>query len=107
MNKSLITGLVVGGVAVTAAGAYAGYQAVDQRNTAQVLSVEPLTRTERTPRQVCTDEVVTHAATTRDPKRVTGALIGAVAGGVLGNQVGHGDGKTIATARVEFQKPTR
>lgn len=97
MNKSLITGLVVGGVAVTSVGAYAGYQAMDRRNTAEVLNVEPLTRTVRTPRQVCSDEVVTHAAPTKDPKRVTGTLIGAVAGGVLGNQVGHGDGQTIAT----------
>ena len=29
MNKSLITGLIVGGVAVTAAGAFAGYKSMD------------------------------------------------------------------------------
>ena len=40
MNKSLITGLIVGGVAVTAAGAFAGYQAMDNRNSAEVLDVE-------------------------------------------------------------------
>ena len=97
MNKSLITGLIVGGVAVTAAGAFAGYQAMDNRNSAEVLNVEPLTQTVRTPRQVCSDVVVTHAAATNDPKRVTGAVIGAVAGGVLGNQVGHGTGQTVAT----------
>lgn len=97
MNKSLITGLVVGGIAVTAAGAFAGYQAMDARRSAEVLSVEPLTRTVRTPRQDCSDVVVTHQATTKDPKRVTGAVLGAVAGGVLGNQIGGGDGKTVAT----------
>jgi uncharacterized protein YcfJ len=97
MNKSLITGLVVGGIAVTAAGAFAGYQAMDDRRSAEVLSVEPLTKTVRTPRQVCSDELVSHQAATKDPKRVTGAVLGAVAGGVLGNQVGGGDGKTIAT----------
>lgn len=97
MNKSLITGLVVGGVAVTAAGAFAGYQAMDDRRSAEVLSVEPLTKTVRMPRQVCSDEIVTHQAETKDPKRVTGAVIGAVAGGVLGNQIGGGDGKTVAT----------
>lgn len=97
MNKSLVTGLVVGGIAVTAAGAFAGYQAIDDRRSAEVLSVEPLTKTVRTPRQVCSDEVVTHQAETKDPKRVTGAVIGAVAGGVLGNQIGGGDGKTVAT----------
>jgi len=45
MNKSLITGLVVGGVAVTAAGAFAGYQAMDARRSAEVLNVEALTQT--------------------------------------------------------------
>jgi uncharacterized protein YcfJ len=97
MNKSLITGLVGGGVAVTAAGAFAGYQAMDDRHSAEVLSVEPLTKTIRTPRQVCSDVVVSHEAPTKDPNRVTGTIIGAVAGGVLGSQIGGGTGKTVAT----------
>ncbi len=97
MNKSLITGLIVGGVAVTAAGAFAGYRVMEGERDAQVLSVEPLTKTVRTARQVCSDQVVVHEAAIKDPKRVTGALIGAVAGGVLGNQVGGGSGQTVAT----------
>jgi uncharacterized protein YcfJ len=97
MNKSLLTGLVVGGVAVTAAGAYAGYQTLDQGRSAKVLNVEPMSRTVKTPRQVCASEVVTHQAVAKDPKRVTGSIIGAVAGGLLGNQIGHGDGQTVAT----------
>jgi uncharacterized protein YcfJ len=97
MNKSLITGLVVGGIVVTAAGAYAGYQTLDQGRSAKVLNVEPMSRMVKTPRQVCASEVVTHQAAVKDPKRVTGALIGAVAGGLLGNQIGDGDGQTVAT----------
>ena len=97
MNKSLIAGLVVGGVAVSAAGAFAGYRAMDDRGSAEVLNVEPLTRTVRTPRQVCSDEVVSHEAPTNDPKRVTGAVMGAVVGGVIGNQIGDGSGQTVAT----------
>jgi uncharacterized protein YcfJ len=97
MNKSLITGLVVGGVAATAFGAYAGYQAMDNRNSAEVLNVEPLMKTVRTPRQVCSDEIVTHQAETNDPKRITGSVIGAVAGGVIGNQIGDGSGQAVAT----------
>ena len=97
MNKSLITGLVVGGVAVTAAGAFAGYRAMDERRSAEVLDVQALTRTIKTPRQVCSDEIVTTQAPVKDPKRVAGAVIGAVAGGVLGNQIGDGDGQTVAT----------
>jgi uncharacterized protein YcfJ len=97
MNKSLITGLVVGGIAVTAVGAYAGYQNMDQGRSAKVLNVESMTSTVKTPRQVCNDVVVTRQDDVKDPKRVTGALIGAIAGGVLGNQVGDGDGQTVAT----------
>ena len=97
MNKSMIAGLILGGIAVTAVGAFAGYRALEDQHYAQVLNVEPLTRTIRTPRQVCSDEVVTRQAETKDPKRITGAVIGAVAGGVLGNQIGGGTGKTVAT----------
>ena len=97
MNKSLITGLVVGGVAVSAAGALAGYKTMDNRRSAEVIDVEPLTRMVRTPRQVCSEEIVSHRAATNDPQRVTGAVVGAVAGGVIGNQIGHGTGQTVAT----------
>lgn len=97
MNKSLVTGLVVGGVAMTAAGAFAGYKALDNRRSAEVLNVEPLSRTARLPRQVCSDETYVQQAPTSDPKRYTGAIIGAVAGGVLGNQIGNGNGQTVAT----------
>jgi uncharacterized protein YcfJ len=41
MNKSMIIGLIVGAVAVTAIGAYAGYQALDERRYAEVLNVDP------------------------------------------------------------------
>ena len=96
MNKSLLTGLIVGGIAVTAVSAYAGYQTIDGRS-AKVLDVEPLSRTVKAARQVCGNEVVTHQAAVKDPHRVTGSLIGAVAGGLLGNQIGHGSGQTVAT----------
>jgi uncharacterized protein YcfJ len=97
MNRSLITGLVVGAVAVTAAGAFASYRFVSDRNSAEVLDVEQITRTVKVPRQVCSDVVVSHEVDSRDPRRVTGTVIGAVAGGVLGNQVGDGSGQTVAT----------
>jgi len=97
MNKSLIIGLIVGGVAVTALGAYAGYQAMENRGSAEVLNVEPMTRTVQTPRQVCSDVVVSTTSPSSDPKRVTGAVMGAVVGGVVGNQIGDGSGQTAAT----------
>lgn len=97
MDKSVLLGLVLGGAAVTAAGSYAGYQALERNRSAEVVAVEPVMKNVRTPRQVCGDEVVSHQVPTRDPKQVTGTVVGAVVGGVLGNQVGGGDGKKLAT----------
>lgn len=98
MNRSMLIGLVAGGVAATAIGAVASYKMIeDRQNYAQVVAVEPVMRTVRTPRQICHDETVTHQAPVKDPKRVTGAVAGAVIGGVLGNQIGDGSGRTAAT----------
>src|SRR5262245_20153986 len=99
MNKSLITGLIVGAVVVTAGAAIAGWD-YKERNPkyAEVLDVDPVSKTISTPRQVCNDEAVTQRAPVKDEKRVAGTVIGAVVGGVLGHQVGSGDGKKIATA---------
>src|SRR5262245_29552135 len=98
MNRSMLIGLVAGGVAATAIGAVASYKLIeDRQNYAEVVAVEPLMRTVRTPRQICRDETVTQQAPVKDPKRVTGAVAGAVIGGVLGNQIGDGSGRTAAT----------
>ena len=64
---------------------------------AKVVSVDPVRKTSNNPKQVCHDEVVTHTAPPKDQHRIAGTAIGAVVGGVLGNQVGGGKGKTLAT----------
>ncbi|HKZ73132.1 MAG TPA: glycine zipper 2TM domain-containing protein [Steroidobacteraceae bacterium] len=98
MDKSMVKGLVIGAVVAVTGGAVAGYKLIDsQPKFAEVLAVEQVTKTVRTPREVCRDEVVTQQAPTRDPKRLTGTAIGAVVGGVLGNQIGDGSGRTVAT----------
>lgn len=98
MNKSWVNGLVVGGVIATAAGAVAGYRAIESRDTyAEVVSVKPHSSTVRTPRQVCDDVVVTRQEPVKDPQRVTGTVMGAVVGGVVGHQIGGGDARTVAT----------
>jgi uncharacterized protein YcfJ len=99
MNKSLITGLVVGAVVATAGGAIAGYKLMNHGDDyAQVVDVRPVNKTIRTPREVCHDEQVTQQAPVRDKKQVAGSVAGAIVGGVVGHQVGGGDGKKIATA---------
>lgn len=98
MDRSLLIGLVTGAASVTAIGGLAGYKALHTEPAyAEVLSVQPVTKTVRTPHRVCKDEAVTRQAPVKDQHRIAGTAIGAVLGGVLGNQVGRGTGKTLAT----------
>lgn len=98
MSRSMVVGLVVGAVAVTAGAAFAGFKGLDRSPThADVLAVTPVTEAVRTPREVCNDVQVTKQASVKDEHRVTGTVAGAVIGGVLGNQIGGGSGKKLAT----------
>jgi uncharacterized protein YcfJ len=98
MNKSLVTGLMLGAVVAAAAGAVAGLKMMNKGpEYAQVLKVTPLTKTIHTPRQDCHDESVTHQAPVKDQHQVIGTVAGAVLGGVIGHQIGGGTGRDIAT----------
>jgi uncharacterized protein YcfJ len=99
MDKSMIKGLVIGGIAmvVLTGGAVTGYKAMNQPKFADVVSVKEVTQTVTTPRQECREVQVTKQAPVKDENRVAGTVIGGVAGGLLGNQVGGGRGKTLAT----------
>lgn len=98
MNKSMLTGVALGAVAVTAIGGVAGYRALNpEPEFAEVLAVEPVTETRKIPKEVCSDVAVSEQAPVKDPKRIAGTAIGAVAGGVVGSQIGSGSGKTLAT----------
>lgn len=48
-------------------------------------------------RQRCYDVRIEKHKQVKDENRVLGTAIGAVAGGLIGNQVGGGDGKKLAT----------
>lgn len=98
MNKSMLTGVVLGAVAVTAIGGVAGYKALNpEPEFAEVLAVEPVTETTKTPRQVCDDVTVSEQAPVKDPNRIAGTAVGAVAGGLVGSRIGSGSGRTLAT----------
>lgn len=90
-DASADAGLANGSSSAEAAGADAGTR------YARVVSVDPVRKTVTNPRQVCHDEVVTHSEPPKDQHQIAGTAIGAVAGGLLGNQVGGGKGKTLAT----------
>lgn len=98
MNKSMIVGAVLGAVVVTAGGAFATYALVDHGPAfADVLAVAPVKEVIRTPREICKDVTVTRQKPVQDEHRIAGTAVGAVVGGLLGNQVGGGTGKKIAT----------
>jgi uncharacterized protein YcfJ len=98
MNKSMLTGVIAGAVAATAIGGVAGYKALNpEPEFADVLAVEAVTETTKTPKETCHDVVVTEQAPVKDPNRIAGTAVGAVAGGLLGNQIGGGTGRTLAT----------
>lgn len=96
MNRQLIIGLVTGAIAVTAIGAVAGYQMLDDASYAEVVDVTPAMRNVSVPREECRDQLVTVTNPTKDPKQIVGTVIGAVVG-VVGSKVGGGDGKKLAT----------
>lgn len=79
----------VGGMASQSAAAGPKY--------ARVVSVTPVREQASAPQQVCHDEVVTQRAPVKDQHQIAGTAIGAVAGGLLGNQIGGGRGRTAAT----------
>lgn len=92
MNKSMLTGTVLGVAVATAVGAIAGYKMLSQPEFAQVLAVTPVTESVKTPREECKDVVVTRQQPIKDEHKVTGSVLGAVAGGIAGNAIG-GHGK--------------
>lgn len=98
MNKSLVTGILIGALVVSAGAAIANFDLLDrQPKFADVLDVAPVSKTIRTPREVCNAQTVTHQQPVKDERQITGTVIGAVVGGVLGNQIGDGSGRKIAT----------
>jgi len=99
MDKSMLTGVVIGVVVATAGGGIAGYNMLGKKEPAyaEVLGVDEIRETVQTPREVCEDVPVTLQKPVQDEHRVIGTATGALVGGLLGNQIGKGTGKKIAT----------
>ena len=99
MDKSMIKGIAVGGVAmvVLGAGAVTGYRSMSQPAHADVLAVKEARQMVSTPQEKCEQVLVQHQAPVQDERRIAGTVLGGVAGGLLGNQIGGGSGKQAAT----------
>ena len=96
MNKSVLIGTVLGAGLATAIGGVAGYRMMSGPEFAEVVSVEAVTETVETPREECSDRVVTRQRPVKDTHQVAGTVIGAVAGGLLGDAIGGGGKNTAA-----------
>lgn len=64
---------------------------------ADVISVQPSKRKTMREREECRDERIVHKRRPKDDHQVAGTVIGALAGGVIGHQVGGGRGRDLAT----------
>src|SRR5437764_15097289 len=98
MDKSMIKGMVIGGVAmvVLAAGAVPTYKALTKPKFAEVIAVNEVTEPIVTPREECQDVQVQTQAPARYSNRVAGRMTGGVAGGLLGSSMGGGPSRTGA-----------
>ena len=99
MDKSMVKGIALGGIAmvVLGAGAVTGYKTITKPAFAEVVSVKEVAETVSTPREKCEDIQVKTQAPVKDEKRIAGSVVGGLAGGLLGSTVGGGQGKTLAT----------
>ena len=99
MDKSMIKGIAVGGVAmvVLGAGAVTGFKAINKPQVAEVIAAKEVFETVVTPREKCETVQVQNQAPVKDEKRVAGSVVGGIAGGLLGSTIGGGDGKKLAT----------
>jgi len=66
---------------------------VQAQEVGKVISSTPIIQQVAVPRQVCNNEQVV----TQGQKSGAGAAMGAIAGGAVGNQIGHGGGRAVAT----------
>lgn len=96
MNKSMLAGTVLGVAVATTAGSIAGYKMLSQDEFAQVTAVTPVVEKVNTPREECEDVAVTRQAPVKDQHKITGSVIGAVAGGLAGDAIGGGGKNTGA-----------
>lgn len=96
MNKSMLVGTVFGVGIATALGGVAGYRMLSGPEYAKVVGVTPVTEKVETPRQECHDRVVTRQKPVKDKHQITGTVVGAVGGALLGDALGGGGKNTGA-----------
>lgn len=101
MNKPVIAGVAIAALGIIVAVAVAATYGFANGNRgpeyAQVVSVKPVKQTTSTPHEVCGDQTVVHREQYKDQNQLGGTAVGAVAGALVGHQIGGGKGKDLAT----------
>jgi uncharacterized protein YcfJ len=88
-------------VSLLGMGAISVVNAADFDDYARVVSVAPQTEQINHPQQECRTEyqqVERHRVEGNAPRSAGGSVVGGIAGALLGNQIGSGNGRTAATA---------
>lgn len=89
-------GVAVGPVMSASAHSAAGFEAAASGASPQSYRDDGYRHSDQG-RLVCRDVLVQKERPHQDQHRIAGTAIGAVAGGLLGNQIGSGRGRTLAT----------
>ncbi len=89
MTKAVFGMLALAGLATASTGAHAQ----TAQEMGRVISSTPVIQQVAVPRQVCTNQPVA----VQQPKSGAGAVMGALAGGAMGNAIGDGGGRAAAT----------
>ncbi len=71
----------------------AAWPLAQSQEVASVVSSTPITQQVTVPRQVCSESQVL----VQQPRSGAGSAVGAIAGGILGSQMGAGSGRTVTT----------
>lgn len=93
LNKTILTSLILASASITANAGHDGY---DDR--ARVISVTPQVERVNVPVQECRTEYVRESYYEDTRRSNGGAIVGTIAGGLIGSRFGGGNGRLVTTA---------
>lgn len=93
LNQALLVSLVFAGTSMTASAGHDRYE-----DRARVINVTPQVERVNTPVQECRTEYVRESYYEDSRRSNGGAIIGTIAGGLIGSRFGGGNGRLITTA---------
>lgn len=93
LNQTLLVGLMFTGASMAASAGHGRFE-----DRARVISVTPQVERVNVPVQECRTEYVRESYYENNRRSNGGAIIGTIAGGLIGSRFGGGDGRLVTTA---------